>query len=136
LITLINNNPGLENLSMNHRSCSGNLIFYVFNHLKCLASLELTGTGFGEVSTEELERLDFGLLINLHTLDLSASKSCNKIVAKILQNCESLKKLDISACKELTDDMFKVQQIRAPIQDLDLSFSNVCLIKFSCKLLH
>jgi Leucine-rich repeat (LRR) protein len=110
---------------MNHKACSGNLLSYIVNNLKQLQSLELTGTGFDEVSTEELERVDFGLLKSLRWLDLSGSKNCNKIVSKILQRCESLKRLDISSCKELTDDMFKVNRIVSPIEELNISFLNV-----------
>jgi hypothetical protein len=116
---------------MNHKACSGNLISYIVNNLRALESFELTGTGFDEIGTEELERIDFGMFKKLHSLDLSGSKNCNKIVARILQKCESLKYLDVSSCKELTDDMLKVDKIRSPLQELNLSFLNVCSIWFS-----
>ncbi len=110
---------------MNHKACSGNLISYLVNNLQFLESLELTGTGFDEIGTEELERIDFGKLKRLRSLDLSGSKNCNKIVAKILQRCESLKCLDVSSCKELNDEMLKVDKIKSPLEELNLSFLNV-----------
>lgn len=126
MLALIDNNPSLVNLSMNHKACSGNLISYIVSNLRLLQSLEMTGIGFDEVSTDELERIDFGMLQNLRSLDLSGSKNCNKIVAKILQKCEVLRCLDVSSCKELTDDMLKVDKIRSPLEELNLSFLNVC----------
>ena len=83
------------------------------------------GTGFDDINSEELEKIEFHLWKNLRALDLSGSKNCNKIIGKLLRNCESLKYLDISSCKELSDDMFKVDQIRAPLEELNMSFLNV-----------
>ena len=112
---------------MNHKSCSGNLVAYIVNNLKSLETLALTGTGFDLIKSEELERMEFHLFKSLHTLDLSGSKNCNKIVSKLLQKCSSLKSLDISACKELNDDMFKISSFAAPLEELNMSFLNVIL---------
>jgi hypothetical protein len=90
--------------------------------LRFLECLEIFGFGFEQINQNDMNRLKFK---NLERLDLSGSNNNDLTVASVLKNCLSLKQLDLTYCKNLTDKMFQIYDINSPIEDLNLSFINV-----------
>ena len=58
----------------------------------------------------------------LTRLDLSNSSGDNKLFSNLLNQCVSLKSLNISYCLRITDDMFTMASINSRLEELNLSY--------------
>jgi hypothetical protein len=69
-------------------------------------------------------------------LELDGSNGDNKTFAEILNQCKNLRILNIGNCIRVSDDMFTLAQINAPLEELNLNFlKQVCFFKLSQYLL-
>jgi hypothetical protein len=66
----------------------------------------------------------------LTRLDLSNSSGDNKLFSNLLNQCITLKSLNISYCLKITDDMFTMASINSKLEELNLSYIKQVILVF------
>lgn len=67
---------------------------------------------------------------SLTRLEIDGSRCDDKLVATILNQCVSLKFLNIGNCMGLKDSIFSLADINAPLEELDLAFLKQVFLPF------
>ena len=99
-------------------------MFYLFFYIL----LSKTDHGFDSL-LDDINRINFDNLENLTSLDISCSKSNDKIVEKLFKSSKTLKSINLSYCSKITDNLFIGLSINCPLEELNLSFvQQVCFI--------
>jgi hypothetical protein len=113
----------IENLQLGKVRLELSVILIIMNDLTALKCLKMSGFGLDPFKDNLLE-FDFRnlkLTDYLIELDLSNSNGDNRLFASILKYCIKLRKFDINSCRMITDEVFDLLTIRAPLEELNLN---------------
>ena len=97
------------------------LLFMFKNIFKDIGFTCLTGSDI-------VNSIKFDHMTSLARLDLSNSSGDNKLFSNLLNQCITLKSLNLSYCLKVTDEMFMMATLNSKLEELNLSFIKQVII--------